>query len=145
MTSTLVFFMLNVTPQSRNVASMTVTASLSFSALPHIRDMPPAYSRTHISSSSVGFLQCLSWPSVLKHLVTPSRCKCGSSWQITTRQMLKKGGASTQPCLKPTFVQTGGESTSLQMTAKWCVWRSLMSATSFGGAPLLSKICQAIQ
>ena len=53
--------------QRRNVASMTLTASLSFSAVSQISGMSSAYSRIHISSS-VGFLQCLSWPSILKHM-----------------------------------------------------------------------------
>ena len=69
----------------------------------------------------------------------------GSSWRMTeSKQTLNKGAASTHPCLNPTLVPTGAESTSLRMTAEWCVWRSLMRATRFGGAPLLSKICQAI-
>ena len=78
-------------------------------------------------------------------MVKPSCRNSGSSWRITlSREMLKKGGASTHPCLNPTLVCTGAESTSLRMVTQWDVWRSLMRVTSFGGAPLLHKICQAI-
>jgi len=36
------------------VASIVVTASLSFSAVSHAKDMSSAYSRIHISTSFVG-------------------------------------------------------------------------------------------
>jgi hypothetical protein len=43
-----------------------------------------------------------------------------------SRQTLNKGGASTHPCLNPTLVPTGAESTPLRMTAEWQVWRTHM-------------------
>ena len=63
--STLVFCVLIVSPQRKNVASMVMTASLSFSVVSHAKEKSSAYSRIHISTFSVGFLQCMSWPFIL--------------------------------------------------------------------------------
>ena len=66
-TSTSIFFVLLATPQCSNVASMVITASLSFSAMSPTKEMSSAYSIIYIttSSESVRFLQCMSWSFIL--------------------------------------------------------------------------------
>ena len=70
------------------VASITMTASLSFSAVSQTREMSSAYSKIRISSSSVGFLQCLSWPSIFDNAANGDT-KLSQFWQKLANHCVK--------------------------------------------------------
>ena len=52
-----------------------------------------------------GFLLCMSWPSILYAILTPSLRSWGSSClAMVSKTLLNKSGARVQPCLKPLSV-----------------------------------------